>query len=29
VQQPAGGFFLTDAERTVEELLAQTPQSRE
>jgi len=29
VQQSAGGFFLTDAERTVEELLAQTPQSRE
>jgi len=29
VQQPAGGFFLTDAERTVEELLAQNPQSHE
>jgi hypothetical protein len=29
VQQPAGGFFLTDAERTVEELLVQTPQSHE
>jgi hypothetical protein len=29
VQQSAGGFFLTDAERTVEELLAQTPQNHE
>jgi hypothetical protein len=29
VQQPASGFFLTDAERTVEEMLAHNPQSHE
>jgi hypothetical protein len=29
VQQAAGGFFLTDAERTVEKVLAQNPQSHE
>jgi hypothetical protein len=29
VQQPASGFFLIDAEKTVEELLAHNPQSHE